>query len=213
MEALAAVDANLSVTVAANQLHAQCVVSAFARSDRAARGLPVAGAARIATWTVLRPRQTRCMPITSPHPPSLAGLALHRHDIVLGGRCWQIDAVRDQSALLAASDRFADFPFGLLLWESSIALARALTAMPAAHGLRVLEIGRGGRRQRPPNRPPRRSDCSLPSQRRAQLRHRRRMRARRLDGLARRHSLRSRHRRRRALRLRSACAGQRHSRA
>lgn len=78
-----------------------------------------------------------------PYPPSLADLPLHRHDIVLGGRCWQIDAVRDQSALFAASDHFADFPFGLLLWESSIALARVLTAMPAAHGLRVLEIGAG----------------------------------------------------------------------
>lgn len=80
----------------------------------------------------------------APLPPPLDGLPLHRHQFDLGGRRWTIDAVRDQSALLAASDSFAAFPFGLLLWESSLALASALGEPSiCSPGATVLEIGAG----------------------------------------------------------------------
>lgn len=76
--------------------------------------------------------------------PSLEGLPLRRHELVLGGRRWSIDAVGDQDVLLDASDRFAVFPFGLLLWESSMALAAALVDRASAvHGATILEIGAG----------------------------------------------------------------------
>ena len=60
------------------------------------------------------------------------------------GRVWRIDAVRDQSALLGVAEDLEQFPFGLLLWESSIALADRLGAEPGGlAGTNVLEIGAG----------------------------------------------------------------------
>lgn len=81
----------------------------------------------------------------SDEPPSLRGLPLVTFTPRIGSRTWQIAAVRDQDALLAAADRFAEFPFGLLLWESAPALANALVggALGDLTGRSVLELGAG----------------------------------------------------------------------
>lgn len=74
----------------------------------------------------------------------LARLPLCRHELIAAGRRWSIDAVSDQSALLGLADAFSEFPFGLLVWESSLALADRLAAeAPALRGTEVLEIGAG----------------------------------------------------------------------
>ena len=57
---------------------------------------------------------------------ALDALPLAPHRIDCGVFSLEIAAVRDQTALLAVADRFDVFPFGLLLWESAIALARRL---------------------------------------------------------------------------------------
>lgn len=61
-----------------------------------------------------------------------------------GGRAWAIEAARDHAALLGASDAFAEFPFGLLLWESAPVLSQALVERAGeVRGARVLELGCG----------------------------------------------------------------------
>ncbi|MFV0367851.1 MAG: class I SAM-dependent methyltransferase [Hyphomicrobiaceae bacterium] len=74
---------------------------------------------------------------------SLAHLALHRHTLELAGRHWQIDAVANQEALLAASDHFTAFPYGLLLWDAALALGAELAGMGTLPGKRILELGAG----------------------------------------------------------------------
>ena len=67
------------------------------------------------------------------------------HRLQIGGEGWSILAVRDQDALLAASDGFEHPPYGLLLWESAIALAECI-ARRGRSGFasqRILEIGCG----------------------------------------------------------------------
>lgn len=73
----------------------------------------------------------------------LTCVPLHRHVLRAAGRTWQIDAVRDQDALLAASEHFEAFPYGLLLWESALVLADALSGLAPLAGKRVLELGAG----------------------------------------------------------------------
>lgn len=74
----------------------------------------------------------------------LAALGLVPFTFDIAGRRWRIEAVRDQAALLDASDRLGAFPFGLLLWESAPALAAILAERsPDLTGQRVLEIGAG----------------------------------------------------------------------
>lgn len=70
-------------------------------------------------------------------------VALQRHDIEAAGRRWQIYAVKDQDALLAAADAFEVFPYGLLLWDSAVVLADALAGQGDLTGKRVLELGAG----------------------------------------------------------------------
>lgn len=70
-------------------------------------------------------------------------VALHRHEIVVAGRRWRVDAVKDQDALLAASEHFDVFPYGLLLWDSAPVLADALAGFGDLTGKRVLELGAG----------------------------------------------------------------------
>lgn len=82
------------------------------------------------------------MPVPSPSD-ALDALPLARHHIDCGNFTLEIDAVRDQTALLAVADHFDVFPFGLLLWESAIALARRLACDDALGGRRLLEIGAG----------------------------------------------------------------------
>lgn len=73
----------------------------------------------------------------------LARVDLFRHTIEAAKRTWQIDAVRDQNRLLDASDHFEAFPYGLLLWDSSMILADTLGEMGTLEGRSVLELGAG----------------------------------------------------------------------
>ena len=63
---------------------------------------------------------------------------------VEAGKRWSMQSLEDQDALLDASEDMHHFPFGLLLWESAIALAR-YTAGHAGQvcGKTVLELGCG----------------------------------------------------------------------
>lgn len=73
----------------------------------------------------------------------LAALPLHTFEILAAGRQWSIEAVRDQDALLRSADRFGAFPFGLLLWDSAVALADELAGMGGLAARQVLELGAG----------------------------------------------------------------------
>ncbi len=71
-------------------------------------------------------------------------LPLTRRELVIGGRTWQVDTVDDQDALLRAAETSPQFPFGLMLWESAIALAEELSARASwLTGKSVLELGAG----------------------------------------------------------------------
>ena len=72
-------------------------------------------------------------------------LSLEEHVIAIGGRRWSIQAVRDHDALLSESEHFENPPYGLLLWESAIALAGLVGARGTATfaGRTVLELGCG----------------------------------------------------------------------
>lgn len=75
---------------------------------------------------------------------ALHSLPLLTFDLHIAGRTWTIRAVRDQDALLGASDQFEQFPYGLLLWESAPALAEAMGEHPEwVTGKHVLELGAG----------------------------------------------------------------------
>lgn len=74
---------------------------------------------------------------------ALARLPLEVFEVTAAGRTWQIEAVRDQDALIAAADGLAAFPYGLMIWESSIALADALIEAGDVAGRSVLELGAG----------------------------------------------------------------------
>jgi predicted nicotinamide N-methyase len=67
-----------------------------------------------------------------------------RRQVVIGNRTWLVESVDDEEALLNAAETRTQFPFGLMLWESAIALAQHLTANPAlVAGKSVLELGAG----------------------------------------------------------------------
>jgi methyltransferase-like protein 23 len=74
-----------------------------------------------------------------------AKLPLDDHRVPLAGRTWSIMAVRDHDALLEDTSAFQHTPYGLLLWESAIALAGLLAQREgkSLHGKRVLELGCG----------------------------------------------------------------------
>jgi predicted nicotinamide N-methyase len=74
----------------------------------------------------------------------LAELPLETMGVTAGGRLWTLTAARDQDRLLEAAQSCAIFPFGLLLWESAIALSDVLAEEAAVlPGLEVLELGAG----------------------------------------------------------------------
>ena len=82
----------------------------------------------------------------SPPVPQLPtdGLPWRRWSVAAAGRQWDIEAVSDQTALLEVAEGFNAFPFGLLLWESALALADALASLrDGLAGTSVLEIGAG----------------------------------------------------------------------
>jgi methyltransferase-like protein 23 len=62
----------------------------------------------------------------------------------VGSRDWLVTAVQNQDALLDAAMDMEHFPYGLLLWESAVGLARYLAAYPqVVRDRRVLELGCG----------------------------------------------------------------------
>jgi methyltransferase-like protein 23 len=71
-------------------------------------------------------------------------LPLVRREIAIAGRVWLVETVDDEDALLAAAEGRDQFPFGLMLWESAVALAEEL-ASPGddLRGWSVLELGAG----------------------------------------------------------------------
>lgn len=74
----------------------------------------------------------------------IANLPLARRALSIGPRTWTVETVDDEDALLAHAETSAQFPFGLMLWESAVALAEHLTAAPAlVAGKSVLELGAG----------------------------------------------------------------------
>lgn len=79
-----------------------------------------------------------------PLPGNIAGVPLKVFSFEIGDRTWNVHAAEDHASLLAVADNFVAFPFGLLLWESACALARALTEDQAGFaGKSVLELGAG----------------------------------------------------------------------
>ncbi len=57
---------------------------------------------------------------------------------------WQITAVQNQDALLDSADDLEHFPYGFLLWESAVGLARYITSHPeTVIGRSILELGAG----------------------------------------------------------------------
>lgn len=71
-------------------------------------------------------------------------LPLSDFPLDIAGRRWTIAAVRDQDALLDAAHTFVHVPYGLLLWESAVVLAGAVSRRPQVlAGRSVLELGCG----------------------------------------------------------------------
>ncbi len=65
-------------------------------------------------------------------------------EIEVGERLWKVTAVQNQDALLDNAHDLEHFPYGFLLWESAVGLARHLEAHPEmVRGKRVLELGAG----------------------------------------------------------------------
>lgn len=74
----------------------------------------------------------------------IGGMPLVARRIAAAGRDWTVHAVENEDALLALAERREPFPFGLLLWESAIALAAEIgERAPDFAGRRVLELGCG----------------------------------------------------------------------
>src|SRR5581483_5896757 len=71
-------------------------------------------------------------------------LPLVTTEIAIGARAYRVTAVQNQDALLDAAEELEHFPYGFLLWESAVGLARWLAADPArVAGRSVLELGAG----------------------------------------------------------------------
>ncbi len=73
----------------------------------------------------------------------LDGLPLERLRVRAGGRDWAVSAVRNQDRLLAAAGDWTPFPYGVLLWESALALGDVLSERGPLRGADVLELGAG----------------------------------------------------------------------
>jgi predicted nicotinamide N-methyase len=81
-----------------------------------------------------------------PHPPEslVRKVPLGTVAVPVGDRVWKITCVQNQDALLDAAESFAHFPYGFLLWESAVGLARLLAARSELiAGKRALELGAG----------------------------------------------------------------------
>lgn len=74
----------------------------------------------------------------------IANLPLVTSQVRIGERLWEVTAVQNQDALVDAIDDLEHLPYGFLLWESAVGLARHLCANPGlVEGKRVLELGCG----------------------------------------------------------------------
>lgn len=64
--------------------------------------------------------------------------------IPIGEREWRVECVQDRGHVLAYAESHAQAPYGLLLWESAVALARSLHRQPTlVANKQVLELGAG----------------------------------------------------------------------
>jgi len=73
-----------------------------------------------------------------------ATLPLSLVPVMIGDRQWRIWCVEDQDYLLSFSHSLDHLPYGLLLWESAVALSQRLAEEPSlVAGKRVLELGAG----------------------------------------------------------------------
>jgi methyltransferase-like protein 23 len=71
-------------------------------------------------------------------------LTLDTVSIPVGGREWRVECVRDEGRVLSYAERDAQAPYGLLLWESAVALAHLLHHRSAlVANKQVLELGAG----------------------------------------------------------------------
>ena len=69
---------------------------------------------------------------------------LKQFELSVSGNLWRLFAAPNQDELLSIAEDFELFPFGLLLWESSLGLAMRLAENQIlVSGKRVLEIGTG----------------------------------------------------------------------
>lgn len=86
-------------------------------------------------------------PITPPPAaltPLLAKLPLIPLEIAIGERTWHVTVVPDQTTFFEVYDQLEDPPYGFLLWESAVGLARRLAEQPQwVRNKRVLELGAG----------------------------------------------------------------------
>ena len=77
-------------------------------------------------------------------PSDLDTVPLRPLDVSVGGLRFRLLAAQDHDALLAATAAGRHLPFGLILWESAVALAEALLARGSTlAGRTVLELGAG----------------------------------------------------------------------
>jgi predicted nicotinamide N-methyase len=71
-------------------------------------------------------------------------LPLVEFDVMIGSRSWTMCAVQNQDALVDLTDELEHLPYGFLLWESALGLARHLYQRPeTVAGKRILELGCG----------------------------------------------------------------------
>lgn len=79
-----------------------------------------------------------------PDDPFTQPELLTTFELTIGGRAWQMTAVRNADALQSLHHTLDRRPHGYLLWESAIVMARYLVAEAAlVRGKRVLELGAG----------------------------------------------------------------------
>jgi methyltransferase-like protein 23 len=75
---------------------------------------------------------------------SFDDLTLDAVSIPIGGREWRVECVTDQGRVLAYAESHPQAPYGLLLWESAVALARSLHHRSTlVANKQVLELGAG----------------------------------------------------------------------
>ena len=86
-------------------------------------------------------------PITPPPgalTPLLTKVPLIPLQVAIGDRVWHITVVPDQATFFEVYDELEDPPYGFLLWESAVGLARLLVQQPQwVRGKRALELGAG----------------------------------------------------------------------